>query len=164
MIFKTFQVRASLDEANFFGFMPWIVVQRVTLPLAVFFHFHSAVICSQLFKEIYAGKNIVERNNNHKNSTGRRLTLYLLRTLSIDLNQPKQRDSANEMMNEHIERIEKNDPNDQNNHKDQNNPNDQTRNKNVSSIRFRRHTLAHTSTEMELLEFRKKFETKIRKS
>jgi hypothetical protein len=162
MIFKTFQVRASLDEANFFGFMPWIVVQRVTLPLAVFFHFHSAVICSQLFKEIYAGKNIVERNNNHhKNSTGRRLTLYLLRTLSIDLNQPKQRDSANERINEHIERIE---TNDQNNHKDQNNPKDQTSNKRVSSIRFRRHTLAHTSTEMELLEFRKKFETKIRKA
>jgi Otopetrin len=46
-------VRASLVEAQFFGFMPWIIIQRVTLPLSVFFHFHAAVVCSQLFKEVY---------------------------------------------------------------------------------------------------------------
>jgi hypothetical protein len=35
--FEIQKVRASLVEANFYGFMPWIVIQRVTLPLAVFF-------------------------------------------------------------------------------------------------------------------------------
>ena len=35
--FEVQKVRASLVEANFYGFMPWIVIQRVTLPLAVFF-------------------------------------------------------------------------------------------------------------------------------
>jgi hypothetical protein len=54
------QVRASLVEAQFFGFMPWIVIQRVTLPLSVFFHFHAAVVCSQLFKEVYTVKEAVD--------------------------------------------------------------------------------------------------------
>ena len=40
-------------EANFYGFMPWIVVLKVTLPLALFFHFHSMVIFSQLYNDIY---------------------------------------------------------------------------------------------------------------
>ena len=47
------QVRANLVEADFYGFMPWIVIQRVTLPLAVFFHFHSAVVFVELFKEVF---------------------------------------------------------------------------------------------------------------
>jgi hypothetical protein len=46
--------------------MPWIVIERVTLPLAVFFHFHSAVVCSQLFKEVYAVKeDEEERSDDH---------------------------------------------------------------------------------------------------
>jgi hypothetical protein len=46
-------VKANLFEAEFLGFMPWIIIQRVTLPLAVFFHFHSAVVFIELFKEVY---------------------------------------------------------------------------------------------------------------
>ena len=48
-----FQVRASIVEAAFYGIMPWIIIQRVTLPLAIFFHFHSAVCCIELFKEVF---------------------------------------------------------------------------------------------------------------
>ncbi len=36
--------------------MPWIIIQRVTLPLAVFFHFHSAVVFVELFKEVFTEK------------------------------------------------------------------------------------------------------------
>ena len=35
--FEIQKVRASLVEAGFYGFMPWVIIQRVTLPLAVFF-------------------------------------------------------------------------------------------------------------------------------
>ena len=127
-------MRASLDEANFFGFMPWIVVQRVTLPLAVFFHFHSAVVCSQLFKEIYAAKKNLEITG--KCSAGRRLTLFLLRTISIDNNnQAKPRDSSIEVEAE-------------------------ARKKDIGAIRFRRHTLANTSIPMELSEFRQNMKPK----
>ena len=49
-------MRANLVEADFYGFMPWIIIQRVTLPLAVFFHFHSAVVFIELFKEVFTDK------------------------------------------------------------------------------------------------------------
>ena len=49
----TRQVRANLVEADFYGFMPWIIIQRVTLPLTVFFYFHSAVVFVELFKEVF---------------------------------------------------------------------------------------------------------------
>ena len=32
---------------EFYGFFPWIVIQRITLPLCVFFRFHSTVISTQ---------------------------------------------------------------------------------------------------------------------
>ena len=44
-------------EADFYGFMPWIIILRVTLPLAVFFHFHSAVVFVELFKEVFTEKD-----------------------------------------------------------------------------------------------------------
>lgn len=59
LIFQ-FQIRASIVEANFYGFMPWVFVLKVTLPLALFFHFHSMVLLSQLFKEIYLTKEKAE--------------------------------------------------------------------------------------------------------
>jgi hypothetical protein len=56
-------VRADFVEAKFFGLMPWITIQRVTLPLAVFFHFHSAVVCIELFKEVFARKKTFDSTN-----------------------------------------------------------------------------------------------------
>ena len=35
--FEIQKVRASMVEAEFYGFMPWVIIQRVTLPLTVFF-------------------------------------------------------------------------------------------------------------------------------
>ena len=51
--FEIQKVRASLVEAEFYGFMPWVIIQRVTLPLTVFFRFHSAVVNIELWKDVY---------------------------------------------------------------------------------------------------------------
>jgi len=51
--FEIQKVRASLVEAEFYGFMPWVIIRRVTLPLAVFFRFHSSVVSIELWKEVY---------------------------------------------------------------------------------------------------------------
>ena len=51
--FEIQKVRASQVEEDFYGFMPWVLIQRVTLPLAVFFRFHSAVVSIELWKEVY---------------------------------------------------------------------------------------------------------------
>jgi hypothetical protein len=56
LTFAIIQVKANLVEAEFLGFMPWIIIQKVTLPLAVFFHFHSAVVFIELFKEVFDDK------------------------------------------------------------------------------------------------------------
>jgi len=62
------KVRASLVEADFYGFMPWIIIQRVTLPLAVFFHFHSAVVFIELFKEVFSKKEVESEDISRSNS------------------------------------------------------------------------------------------------
>ena len=49
---------------EFYGFMPWVLIQRITLPLAVFFRFHSAVVSIELWKEVYCEKN--EQDQNHQ--------------------------------------------------------------------------------------------------
>ena len=47
---------------EFYGFMPWIIIQRITLPLCVFFRFHSTVVLSELWKQCYR----IERGSNHE--------------------------------------------------------------------------------------------------
>lgn len=51
--FEIQKVRSSLFEEEFFGSLAWILIQRLTLPLFVFFRFHSAVISIELWKEVY---------------------------------------------------------------------------------------------------------------
>ena len=65
--FEIQKVKASLVEGEFYGFMPWVLIRRVTLPLAVFFRFHSAVVSIELWKEVYAPKpsNELEMNVCH---------------------------------------------------------------------------------------------------
>jgi hypothetical protein len=46
--------------------MPWVLIQRVTLPLAVFFRFHSAVVSIELWKEVYSKP---EEINQHEMNT-----------------------------------------------------------------------------------------------
>ena len=65
------QVAATPDQVEFYGFFPWIVIQRITLPLCVFFRsistlatlatfiilpfprFHSTVVLAELWKNCY---------------------------------------------------------------------------------------------------------------
>merc|ERR1719350_1434384 len=52
----TFEIQklgTSLLEAQFYGFMPWVIIRRVTLPLVVFFRFHSAVVSIEMWKRRY---------------------------------------------------------------------------------------------------------------
>ena len=54
MIFEIQKFRSSLIQSTFYGLMSWVIIQRVTLPLAVFFRFHSCVISIELWKGVYA--------------------------------------------------------------------------------------------------------------
>eukprot|EP00095_Tigriopus_kingsejongensis_P008828 maker-scaffold280_size224562-snap-gene-0.11 protein:Tk08828 transcript:maker-scaffold280_size224562-snap-gene-0.11-mRNA-1 annotation:"protein otpl-8" len=51
--FEIQKVRSSLVEAQFYGVMPWVIIQRVTLPLTIFFRFHSAVVSIEMWKNAY---------------------------------------------------------------------------------------------------------------
>ena len=51
--FEMQKVKASPLEVIFFGFMPWLVILRLTMPLVVFFRFHSSVVLVELWKEVY---------------------------------------------------------------------------------------------------------------
>jgi len=63
-IIATFELQKSLAspwERTFYGFLPWIILQRISLPLCIFFRFHSAVIAIDCWKNAY--KLNVENNN-----------------------------------------------------------------------------------------------------
>ena len=49
-------ITSSVIEAQVFGLVAWVVIQRMTLPLCIFFRFHAAVFSLELWKE-YAGKD-----------------------------------------------------------------------------------------------------------
>ncbi|XP_076319583.1 proton channel OtopLc-like [Tachypleus tridentatus] len=55
-IIYTFQmqkVEASPVEREFYGVMGWAVITRVTLPLSIFYRFHSAVTFAEIWKNTY---------------------------------------------------------------------------------------------------------------
>ncbi|XP_040580037.1 proton channel OtopLc isoform X2 [Lepeophtheirus salmonis] len=49
---------ATPDQSKFYGFLPWVVIQRITLPLCVFFRFHSSVVLTELWKNCYRLKRV----------------------------------------------------------------------------------------------------------
>ena len=65
MTFEIQKLRASLIESTFYGIMPWIIIQRVTLPIAIFFRFHSAVINIELWKNIYFSGEPTDTKEEH---------------------------------------------------------------------------------------------------
>jgi hypothetical protein len=55
----TFEVKKVQDnpvQLRFFGITAWTVIQRVTLPLCIFFRFHSTVILADIWKNSYKAK------------------------------------------------------------------------------------------------------------
>ena len=63
--FEIQKLRASFLESTFYGIMPWIIIQRVTLPVAIFFRFHSAVISIELWKAIYLSGEHTDTKEEH---------------------------------------------------------------------------------------------------
>lgn len=43
-------------QLNFYGFLAWVIVQRVTLPLCIFHRFHSAVTLAEIWKTSYKAR------------------------------------------------------------------------------------------------------------
>ena len=53
--FECQNITSTAIEAQVFGLVAWVVIQRMTLPLCIFFRFHAAVFSIELWKE-YSGK------------------------------------------------------------------------------------------------------------
>ncbi|KAF4520829.1 hypothetical protein B566_EDAN007124 [Ephemera danica] len=51
--FETQKVDANPVQLDFYGFLTWAIVQRVTLPLCIFHRFHSAVAFAEIWKTSY---------------------------------------------------------------------------------------------------------------
>ncbi|OWA52570.1 hypothetical protein BV898_17021, partial [Hypsibius exemplaris] len=43
-------------QIEFFGFWPWILVTHISMPLAIFYRFHSSVMFSEVWKKSYKAK------------------------------------------------------------------------------------------------------------
>merc|ERR1712079_43851 len=55
-LFYTFELprsKASPVEAKFYGFSTWVLLQRITLPICIFFRFHSTVVLVDCWKNSY---------------------------------------------------------------------------------------------------------------
>ena len=57
-----------LFQLRFFGFYAWSMIQRICLPLCIFFRFHSSVILVEIWKNSYKTKlmdwsNLYQKNN-----------------------------------------------------------------------------------------------------
>ena len=58
-VFYTFEIQKVADspvQVGFFGAEAWIVIQRATLPLCIFFRFYSTVILAEIWKNTYKTK------------------------------------------------------------------------------------------------------------
>ncbi|XP_069966889.1 proton channel OtopLc isoform X3 [Bactrocera oleae] len=47
---------SSYVQLDFYGFVPWSIIQRVTLPLCIFHRFHSAVALAEIWKTTYKAR------------------------------------------------------------------------------------------------------------
>ena len=66
-IIDTFELQngnSGAVEAEIFGVESWVVIQRLTCPLIIFFRFHAFVLCIELDKE-YTGKQNVDSKDSH---------------------------------------------------------------------------------------------------
>lgn len=51
--FEVQKAESSRTESEYFGRLSWILVQRITLPLSIFFRFHCTVVFIDAWKNIY---------------------------------------------------------------------------------------------------------------
>ena len=52
---------ATILEEHYYSLNPWIIVQRITLPVIIFFRFHSLVLLVELWKNSYRAEDTDER-------------------------------------------------------------------------------------------------------
>jgi len=69
-LFDTFELqksKASLVEAEFYGYLVWVWMQRITLPICIFFRFHSTALLVDCWKNSYRAETISQliMNINH---------------------------------------------------------------------------------------------------
>ncbi|KZS06504.1 Uncharacterized protein APZ42_030022 [Daphnia magna] len=51
--FEMQKVEANPVQLSFYGFLPWTIVQRISLPLCIFYRFHSAMVYAEIWKNSY---------------------------------------------------------------------------------------------------------------
>nr|UEW62667.1 otopterin-like a isoform p [Drosophila melanogaster] len=54
--FEAQKVFANPVQLEFYGFVPWSIIQRITLPLCIFHRFHSAVTLAVIWKTTYKAR------------------------------------------------------------------------------------------------------------
>lgn len=54
--FEAQKVLANPVQLDFYGFLAWSLIQRVTLPLCIFHRFHSAVTLAEIWKTTYKAR------------------------------------------------------------------------------------------------------------
>jgi len=54
--FEIKKVEANPVQLDFYGPLNWAVILRVTLPLAIFHRFHSAVVLAEVWKSSYKAR------------------------------------------------------------------------------------------------------------
>jgi len=63
--FEVQKVKDSPVQLRFYGFYAWSMIQRVCLPLCIFFRFHSSVILVEIWKNSYKTKLMDWNTNSH---------------------------------------------------------------------------------------------------
>jgi len=56
--FEVQKVEESPVQIEFFGYKPWVIIQKLALPLCIFFRFHSTVALAEIWKNSYKTKLI----------------------------------------------------------------------------------------------------------
>ncbi|XP_076273739.1 proton channel otopetrin-like a isoform X17 [Rhynchophorus ferrugineus] len=54
--FEAQKVEANPVQKQFYGFLSWAIIQRITLPLCIFHRFHSAVTLAEIWKTSYKAR------------------------------------------------------------------------------------------------------------
>lgn len=68
--FEMQKVEANPVQLNFYGFLPWAIMQRMTLPLCIFYRFHSAIVYAEIWKNTYRFSGLHKPPPSHLNNHG----------------------------------------------------------------------------------------------
>ena len=69
LTFETQKVIGTSTELGLYGLQGWIIIRRLTIPLAIFYRLHSALISVELWQEVY-NRNKDEQDDDSSNTHG----------------------------------------------------------------------------------------------